>query len=121
MTKQSIMEMGRGAFLERVDYEVERVIENILDPNTSPTKARKITVTIEFKPDDERENINVNVTAKSILAPTNPVGTRLAFTNDRNGETVLAEMVPQIPGQMYLNGEEQEEPPILKLCGNGGK
>lgn len=120
MTKQSIMQMANGAFLERVDYEMERVVNNILDPNTDATKARKITVTIEFKPDSERGKINVSVTAKSTLAPTNPVGTSLAFTSDANGEAVLAEMTPQIPGQMYLDGSTQEEPKILKLSANGG-
>lgn len=120
MTKQSIMQMANGAFLERVDYEMERVIENILDPNTNATKARKITVMIELKPDDDRNKIGVSVTAKSTLAPTNPVGTSLAFTSDANGEAVLAEMIPQIPGQMYLDGSTQEEPKILKLSANGG-
>lgn len=119
-SKQSIMQMANGAFLERVDYEMERVVDNILDPNTNATKARKITVTIELKPDDDRGKINVSVTAKSTLAPTNPVGTSLAFTSDANGEAVLAEMTPQIPGQMYLDGSTQEAPKILKLYANGG-
>lgn len=119
--KQSIMQMANGAFLERVDYEMERVVDNILDLNTDPKKVRKITVTIELKPDSDRSMIGVSVTAKSTLAPTNPVGTSLAFVNDVNGEAVLAEMTPQAPGQMFLDGSIQEEPKIIKLCGNGGK
>ena len=115
-TKQSIMQMAGGAFLERVDYEMEKVVANILDPNTKPTKTRKITVTLELTPDDDRSKIDVSVTAKSVLAPTNPVGTTLAFMG--GDEAVLAEMVPHIPGQLFLDGGEQEEPKILKLCGN---
>lgn len=115
-TKQSIMQMAGGAFLERVDYEMEKVVDNILDPNTKPTKTRKITVTLELTPDDDRSKIDVSVTAKSTLAPTNPVGTTLAFMG--GDEAVLAEMVPHIPGQLFLDGGEQEEPKILKLCGN---
>ena len=34
METKSILEMAKGAILERVDYEVPRIIENILDPNT---------------------------------------------------------------------------------------
>lgn len=30
----SILEMARGGFLEQVDYEMNKVIDNILDPNT---------------------------------------------------------------------------------------
>lgn len=32
--RDSIMSMARGAFEERVDYEMDKVIQNILDPNT---------------------------------------------------------------------------------------
>lgn len=70
--RDSIMSMARGAFEERVDYEMDKVIQNILDPNTKATAKRKITLTIELTPDDERRTIGVSVTAKSTLAATNP-------------------------------------------------
>lgn len=66
--RDSIMSMARGAFEERVDYEMDKVIQNILDPNTKATAKRKITLTIELTPDDERRTIGVQVTAKSTLA-----------------------------------------------------
>lgn len=92
--RDSIMRMARGAFEERVDYEMDKVIQNILDPNTKATAKRKITLTIELTPDDERRQIQVSVTAKSTLAATNPVATSLYVTGDGNGELVVAEMVP---------------------------
>ena len=103
--RDSIMSMARGAFEERVDYEMDKVIQNILDPNTKATAKRKITLTIELTPDDERRTIGVSVTAKSTLAATNPVATAL----------VVAEMVPQVPGQMNMDGTQQEAPKLLKL------
>lgn len=54
---KSILQMARGAFQERVDLEMAKVIDNILDPNTKPTQKRKLTLTIEFTPDDDRQNI----------------------------------------------------------------
>lgn len=39
----------------------------------------------------------------------------LCITSDGNGEMVVAEMVPQIPGQMNMDGTQQEAPKILKL------
>lgn len=113
--RDSIMQMARGAFQERVDYEMSRVIDNILDPNTRATAKRKITLTIELAPDDERRTIAVAVQSKATLAATNPVVTSLYITNDGNGEMVVAEMVPQIPGQMALDGSQQEQPKLLKL------
>ena len=117
--RDSIMRMARGAFEERVDYEMEKVIENILDVNTKATAKRKITLTIELTPDDERQTIHVAVTAKSTLAATNPVTTSLYCTSDANGELVVAEMVPQVPGQMKLDGSQQEPPKLLKLIQHG--
>ncbi len=115
----SILRMARGAFEERVDYEMNRVIQNILDPNTKATAKRKIALTIELTPDDERQQIQVSVAAKSTLAGTNPVTTALYVTGDEKGELAFVEMVPQIPGQMRMDGAEQEPPKLLKLARNG--
>lgn len=46
LDKKSILEMSMGAILERVDYEMGKVMENILDPNTKATAKRKISVTL---------------------------------------------------------------------------
>ena len=115
MKKESIMRMAAGAIEERVDYEVTRVVENILDPNTKPDAKRKITITLEFLPDSERKHIAIAATAKSNLVATAAVATSMLITSDGNGEMVVAEMVPQIPGQLGLDGSEQAEPRILRL------
>ncbi len=113
---KSILEMGRGAFIERADYEMARVMDNILDANTKPTEKRKIVLTMEFIPDDNRQNVQVKVTAKSVLAATNPVTTSLYIAdNGYTGAAQVVEMTPQIPGQMDMTGGEQETPPTLKL------
>ena len=116
--KDSILRMAAGAIEERVDYEVSRVIDNILDLNTDPKTKRKITVTLEFMPDAERKHIAIAATAKSVLAPTAAVATAMIITADGNGEMVVAEMVPQIPGQLSMNGTEQAQPKILRLVNN---
>lgn len=108
---KSVLEMCRGAFMERADYEMSRAISNILDENTDPCAKRKITITLELKPDDTRQNIALNCTAKSALAPTKPVTT---FLYVADADTVV-EMAPQIPGQTDLYGNEQESRPLLKL------
>ena len=109
--KKSILEMARGGVMERVDYEMPKVFDNIFDPNTSPTAKRKLTLTIELKPTDDRQSITVDYTIKTTLAPTNPVRTML-YAADEN--TVI-EMTPQIPGQMNTDGGVQEAPKQLKM------
>ena len=113
---KSILQMARGAFQERVDLEMSKVMDNILDPNTSPTQKRKLTMTIEFAPDDSRSNITVNVAVKSALAPTVPARTSLYVAGEAStGEVTVVEMVPQIPGQTSMDGGEQDEPATLKI------
>lgn len=54
LDKKSILEMSMGAILERVDYEMGKVLDNILDPNTKATGKRKITVGLELVPSADR-------------------------------------------------------------------
>lgn len=115
-TRSSILQMAKGAIQERVDYEVTKVIDNILDANTDPKAKRKITLTIEMKPDENRQFISLSASAKSTLAPVVPIGTTLGIAADKNGEMVIVETVPQIPGQLNLDGEEQAAPKLLKIA-----
>lgn len=114
----SILQLARGAIMERADYEIAKIIDNILDPNTRASAKRKLQLTIEFLPDDNRQTISVAAVAKSTLCPTNPVATALFVSGDNLGEVHAVEMVPNIPGQMDMSGMEQEPAPILKLVKN---
>ena len=62
--QKSILQMARGAIQERADYEMSSLLNNILDPNTSATAARKLTITLTLKPDDTRQNITVSCVAR---------------------------------------------------------
>ena len=116
MDAKSILEMSRGAIMERVDYEMGKVIDNVLDPNTAAAKKRKLVITLELTPDDDRQQIVVATQAKSTLVPTTPIITSLFVTADKNGEMAVVEMVPQVPGQIGLDGGEQETPKLLKFA-----
>ena len=116
LDRKSILDSSRGAILERVDYEMGKVIDNIMDPNTKATGKRKITVTLELIPGSDRRTITLNTTAKSTLVPSDPVTTSLYISSQPGtGEMVVAEMVPQIPGQMNMDGSEQKQPNIIKF------
>lgn len=114
--RKSILEMSSGAILERVDYEMEKVLDNILDPNTKPTGKRKISVTVELVPSADRKTITVQTTAKCVLCPTEPVTTSLYVSSAiGTGELVVAELTPQVPGQYSLDGTIQDSPKVLRL------
>lgn len=41
-------ELMDGALTERFNYEMERVLNNVFDPNTNPKAKRQIQIVIEF-------------------------------------------------------------------------
>lgn len=111
----SILEMARGAITEQVNLEVGRVVANIIDPNTDPKKKRSLTLTFEFTPSADRTQVAMKATAKSKLEPNNAIETALSI-GTMNGQIIAAEMVPQVPGQLSMNGEEQHEAKVLKFA-----
>lgn len=111
---KSILEMARGGIQELVDYEMSRILDNILDANTKPTAKRKLTISLEFTPDDNRQMVAVASSVKSALATTNPVQTALYLSATDKG-VVATEMTPQIPGQTGLFDAEQGSAPVLKV------
>lgn len=60
---------ANGAFTAQVNRAIEEVTKNIQDPNTDAGTARKITATIAFKPNQERNFIATGVQTKTTLAP----------------------------------------------------
>lgn len=114
--RSSLLQMAKGAIQERVDYEVTRVVDNLLDMNTDAKAKRKVTLNIVMTTDDDRRVVKVEASAKSTLAPVSPIGTSLVITADKNGEMMLAEIIPQVPGQLSMTGDEQEAPKILKIA-----
>ena len=59
----------------------------------------------------EDDLFTVGVVAKSTLAATNPVTTSLYVAD----EETIVEMVPQVPGQLDMDGQEESAAPMLKL------
>ncbi len=114
--RSSLLQMAKGAIQERVDYEVTRVVDNLLDMNTEAKAKRKVTLTLVMTTDDDRRVVKVEASAKSTLAPVTPIGTSLVITADGNGEMMLAEIIPQVPGQISMEGTVQEAPKILKIA-----
>lgn len=111
--KKSILEMGNGAITEKIDIELAKVLKNINDKNTDPTKARKIKIELTFRPDVERKTISVQVTTKTDLQPVNPTTINLFNMDDVNKATgevkkTLVEMTAGLPGQMDIFGNVVE-------------
>lgn len=98
----------------QLNKALEKVTENIQDPNTDAQKVRKINVSISLRPNDERNFVSTTVETKLSLAPELGATTALSMGRDlRTGEVEAIEIFNQIPGQMSVNDvidQEEEEP-----------
>ncbi|KAB2860022.1 MAG: replication terminator protein [Exiguobacterium chiriqhucha] len=96
-----------GALLERVNMEIEKVLENIQDLNTDATKKRKVTITLDIEPNDRRELANVVSSVKSTLVPTTAVSASLMIGHD--GRQVIGrELKSSMPGQYMVDVDSGE-------------
>lgn len=105
VTKINTETFASGAMAEKLNVEMQKVMENIYDPNTDPKKVRKVTLTLTLKPDENREIINVGVDTKCSLAPSKGVSTTMLLGTDNAGKVVSRELASGAPGQTYF-GED---------------
>ena len=116
-SQKSILEMARGALMERADYELERVIENILDANTPPDKKRKLTVTLELTPSGNRSMVAISASVKSTLCATEPIQAQFWIGMDKNGVPGMREMLAESPDQTVMEEIEQQAQPVIVSLG----
>ena len=116
LDKKSIFELCHGAFMELADYSMAKLLDDIMDPNTQAKSPRTLTITFKLTPNEQRSKVEVEYTPKLSFGKMLPLSITLHAMADREtGEMCLVEATPQIPGQMGLDGSEQERPVQLKL------
>lgn len=59
----SVLEFANAAAVERINYELVKVIENIQNPNTDE-KPRKLVVELVITPVNNRTTVNIKTTVK---------------------------------------------------------
>jgi uncharacterized protein YuzE len=99
---------ANGALAERANEELQKILENIADPNTDAKKKRKLTLTITLSADNERDVIMTNVLAKSTLAPSEPIEAKILMDLDNDGKVTGAELKSGIKGQTFIDVETGE-------------
>lgn len=102
--KLNLSELSDGAVQEKIDREVKKVLQNILDPNTDFDKARTVTVTISMKANEQRNSLTTDVSVKSKLAPQKSIATTVLVGRDDNtGQIQAAELLSNAPGQTFID------------------
>ena len=111
----NLEEFAGGKLSVQLNKALEKVTENIQDPNSDAEKVRKINVSISLRPNDERNFVSTTVETKLSLAPELGATTALSMGRDlRTGEVEAVEIFNQIPGQMNIDDvidQEEDETP----------
>lgn len=100
--KLDLSAIGEGGLQEKVDKELEKVFDNILDPNTDVKTARKLTITLTMKADDTRQTVSTAMEVKSTLAPQKGVATTV-LVGQKDGKVYANELKSAMPGQTYFD------------------
>lgn len=110
----NLEQFAGGKLTVQINKALEKITENVQDPNTDAQKVRKINVSISFRPNDERNFVATTVETKLSLAPELGATTALSMGRDlRTGEVEAVEIFNQIPGQMNVEDvidQEEDEP-----------
>lgn len=103
-----LSQLANGAIQEKLDYQLEKVFENIHDPNTKAEAKRTITIKLEFVPDENRQTIKVNCDMSHNLANVKGVSMTVLTGKDlSNGKIAAKELKSNIPGQTYFDDDDE--------------
>ena len=94
----SLINLGGGAAVEKFQIELNRVLENLMDPNTGDGK-REITLKVEFRPSRDRDACNLRVSCSSKLAAYEMFESKAYMGLGRSGK---AEIYESNPAQLGL-------------------
>lgn len=104
MKQIELKEMVGGVLQEQFAKSFEKVVENLLNPNTPFKPTRKITIELKFTQNEYRDDVHCAVLVSEKLASQSPISTSFAIGKDLNtGEVYAEEYGKQIKGQQSFD------------------
>ena len=92
MDKLSFTTLAGGGVEEKLQYALDEVAANIADPNTDAKKARKVTMTLTLKPNEQRNIATLDIDVKTSMVAPKGISTILMIDRDEKGKAVAAEI-----------------------------
>lgn len=109
MERVNLETFAGGALQEKFDDALEKVLQNMMDPNTPHKNKRKIQVEVTFAQNEDRNDTSVDVSVVTKLAAVKPANTRMAIGKDlKTGKCYAQEYGSSIRGQMSLEEYQSE-------------
>lgn len=101
--------LAEGEVAGRIQNELSKIANNILDLNTEADKSRKLIIEVDFKPNEKRDALATKVLIKSKLEPQVKTETTMLIGRDINtGMVAMNELVSGVRGQMFFDPEDNQ-------------
>lgn len=99
-----------GVLKEKFNTELQKVLDNIADPNTDFKKTRKISLEIVFKANEDRDLAEVDIKSKATIVEAKATTTKVVIGKDlETGRVEASEFKNQLAGQLAMNIPDSEE------------
>src|SRR5699024_8006145 len=103
-----LTQLAQGTIQEKSDYELNKLFDNIHDPNTKATDKRTVTIKLDFTPNENRQTVDVESNFTTKLANVEGVSTTvLTGRNMDNGKVEARELKSSMPGQTFFDSDNQ--------------
>lgn len=103
-----LSDLANGAIQEKLDYELNKVFNNIHDSNTKPTIKRTVTIKLDFIPDENRQTVTLESNFSTKLADIQGVSTTVLTGKDlTSGKVEAKELKSTMPGQTFFDSDDE--------------
>ena len=112
---KSLSDLMDGGLEERFNQELTKVWQNVYDPNTNPTAARKVVMEVKIVPNERRDSVQFHVNVSSKLAPHVALTQTVMLSLGADGTITATERTEQDPGQLDMEGNEAPLPSTISF------
>ena len=112
---KSLSDLMDGGLEERFNQELTKVWQNVYDPNTNPTAARKVVMEVKIVPNERRDSVQFHVNVSSKLAPHVALTQTVMLRLGADGTITATERTEQVPGQLDMEGNEAPLPSTISF------
>ncbi len=101
--------LAGGELAEKFEDAMKKVVANMMDPNTPYKNKRKISINLSLEQNENRDDVAIECTVNTTLAPVKSATTRMTIGKDlRTGELFAEEYGSGIRGQAKIQDYEDE-------------
>lgn len=112
---KSLSDLMDGGLEERFNQKLTKVWQNVYDPNTNPTAARKVVMEVKIVPNERRDSVQFHVNVSSKLAPHVALTQTVMLSLGADGTITATERTEQVPGQLDMEGNEAPLPSTISF------